>query len=219
MNYLKKYISGRARECIEEYFLYTSDSSYEETKALLDKRSGDMFILQNAFREKLEKFLKIAPRDHAGLRRYADLLRQCLSASRVTPSMSSLNGIHENKRMQEKLPEWLVRRWARIIATYKSRSGFPSFEVFADFVAAEAKIACDFCVLTTSEKTNKDSKTAQQRRQSFATTGSQMCSKTDKSGEQPKINTTKSTSEAKRPKKRWPCVLCSGEHRLDNWIR
>ena len=27
MHYLKKYISGKARECIEEYFLYTSDST------------------------------------------------------------------------------------------------------------------------------------------------------------------------------------------------
>ena len=175
-----------------------------------------MFVLQNAYREKLEQFPKIAPRDSAGLRRYADLLRQCLSASRVIPSMSALNDIRENKRMQGKLPEWLVRRWARIIATYKSRSEFPSFEVFADFLAAEAEIACDPCALTSSEKTNKDSKTAQQKRQSFATTGSQKHTKTDKSGEQPKINTTKSTSEAKRPKKRWPCVLCNGEHRLDN---
>ena len=48
--------------------------------------------------------------------------------------------------------------------------------------------------------TNKDSKTAQQKRQSFATTGSQNHTKTDKSGEQPKINATQ--SEAKRPKKR-----------------
>ena len=89
--------------------------------------------------------------------------------------------------------------------------------MFADFVAAEAKIACNPCVLTPSEKTNKDSKTAQQKRQSFATTGSQKYTKTDKSGEPPKINTTKSTSEAKLPKKRWPCVLCKGEHRLDNY--
>ena len=88
--------------------------------------------------------------------------------------------------------------------------------MFADFLAAEAEIACDPCVLTPSEKTNKDSKTAQQKRQSFATTGSQKHTKTDKSGEQPKINTTKSTSEAKRPKKRWPCVLWNGKHRLDN---
>ena len=83
MHYLKKYISGKARECIEGYFLYTSDSTYEEAKAVLDKRFGEMFILQIAYREKLEKFPKIAPRDSAGLRRYADFLRQCLSASRV----------------------------------------------------------------------------------------------------------------------------------------
>ena len=53
-----------------------------------------------------------------------------VSASRVIPSMSVLNDIRENKRMQGKLPERLVQRWARIIATYKSRSEFPSFEVF-----------------------------------------------------------------------------------------
>ena len=99
MHYLEKYVSGKARKCIEGYFLYTSDSTYEEAKAVLDKRFGDMFVLQNAYREKLEKFPKIAPRDSAGLRRYTDLLRQCLSASRVIPSMSALNDIRENKRI------------------------------------------------------------------------------------------------------------------------
>ena len=43
MHYLKKYISGKARECIEGYFLYTSDSTYEEAKAVLDKRFGDVY--------------------------------------------------------------------------------------------------------------------------------------------------------------------------------
>ena len=84
-------------------------------------------------------------------------------------------------------------------------------------MAAEAKIARNPCVLTPSEKTNKDSKTAQQKRQSFATTGSQKYTKTDKLGELPKINTTKSTSKAKLSKKQWPCALCKGEHRLDNY--
>ena len=140
MHYLKKYISGKARECIEGYFLYTSDSTYEEAKAALDKRFGDMFILQNAYREKLEKFSIIAPRDSAGLRRYADLLRQCLSASRVIPSMSALNDIRENQRMQGKLPEWLVRRWARIIATYKSRSGFHRLKCSLTFCQQKPKL-------------------------------------------------------------------------------
>ena len=139
MHYLKKYISGKVCECLEEYFLYTSDSTYEEAKAVLDKRFGDMFILQNAYREKLEMLPKIVHRDSAGQRRYADVLRQCLLDSRVIPSMSALNGTRENKCMQGKLPECLVQRWARAIAIYKLRGEFPSFEVFVNFVAAEAK--------------------------------------------------------------------------------
>ena len=60
IHYLKKILSGKARECIEGYFLYTSSSTYEEAKAVLEKRFGDKYALQHAFREKLENFPRLS---------------------------------------------------------------------------------------------------------------------------------------------------------------
>ena len=217
IHYLKKYLSGKARECIEGYFLYTSSTTYEEAKAVLDKRFGDEYTLQHAFREKLEKFPKLSKGDSQGLRRYSDLLRQCLAVSRVFPSMTSLNDIRENMRMQEKLPRWLVRQWAKIIATYKKAKGFPSFEVFVDFVSTEADIACDPCVIATTEKGSKDTKVKRQSRQSF-TASSTVDTPTPGKARvgQRKVNSSEATREPKRDTKKWPCVLCKGEHKLYN---
>ena len=134
IHYLKRYLGGKARECIEGYFLYSSESSFAEAKELLDKRFGDPYVIQSAFRDKLEGYPKIPSRDSAALRKYSDFLRQCLAASKVIPCMDSLSDVRENKRMQEKLPEWVVRKWARIVAYHIKVGPFPSFEVFVKFL-------------------------------------------------------------------------------------
>jgi hypothetical protein len=45
---------------IENYFLEATPDSYNEAKALLDQQYGDSFVIANAFRDKLEKWPKIA---------------------------------------------------------------------------------------------------------------------------------------------------------------
>ena len=74
--------------------------------------------------------------------------------------MDSLSDVRENKRMQEKLPEWIVRKWARIVADHIKVGPFPSFEVFVKFLAAEADIACNPCIFSKSDKSDKSGKTS-----------------------------------------------------------
>ena len=52
-HYLKRYVSGPAREAISGYFLLRSDSAFERAKALLEERYGNQFIVTEAFRDKL----------------------------------------------------------------------------------------------------------------------------------------------------------------------
>lgn len=79
---MKKYIGGPVKDVIENYFLVTTSDSFEEAKSLLDQRYGDPFIISSAFRDKLDKWPKIASRDGPGLQKFSDCLRQCYTAMR-----------------------------------------------------------------------------------------------------------------------------------------
>ena len=144
MHYLKKYLGGQVREVVEQYFLLTSDDAYEEAKSLLDERYGNPFVIANAYREKLDKWPKINARDGAGLQKFADFLRQCHTAAESIGHLNILNDEMQNRRLLIKLPDWLVTRWGRIVASHKEeKKNFPQFKIFVDFIVKEAKIACD----------------------------------------------------------------------------
>ncbi|XP_053403187.1 uncharacterized protein LOC128558292 [Mercenaria mercenaria] len=140
----KKYLGGPVRQVVENYFLLSTDYAYEDAKRLLDERYGNPFVIASAFRDKLESWPKIVPKDASGLLKFSDFLKQCLTAMSSVPSLSVLNDSRENQKMLSKLPEWLVIRWNRIAATSKEELNvFPSFKQFVDFVSKEAKIASD----------------------------------------------------------------------------
>jgi hypothetical protein len=143
--YLKRYLTGQAKEAVEGYFmLSTSDSTYLEAKALLAQRFGDPFVVANAFRSKLDSWPKIAAKDCADLRKLADFLRQCDAAMKTNSYLHILSDPHQNHKILAILPEWMVPRWGRIVAAEKGHAGmFPNFTQFVKFVEYEAKIAND----------------------------------------------------------------------------
>ena len=156
--YLKKYVGGKAKECIEGCFLLSAEEGYEKAKSLLAKRFGDCFIIGEAFRMKAENWSNIHPRDGVALRRYADFLLQCLAAMETIPSLTVFNDQHENRRLLSKLPDWIITRWNRTVADYKELySVFPPFKHFVKFVEREAEIACDPITSLQSLKLNSKS--------------------------------------------------------------
>lgn len=144
MHYLKKYLGGPVKDVVEHYFLLSSEDAYEEAKKLLEERYGDPFIVANAYRDKLDRWPKINARDGTALQKFADFLRQCYTAAQSIGHLDVLNDDRQNKKMLQKLPDWLVTRWGRIVASHKEeKRKFPEFKVFVDFIVKEAKIACD----------------------------------------------------------------------------
>ena len=143
IHYLKKYLGGTAKEAVENFFLISSDNAYDEAKKLLDERFGDPYIVGSAFRDKLEKWPKIAPRDSKALQKFADFAKQCQTAMHSIGTLKCLDDDRENRKFLSKLPDWMVTRWSRIAYQLKEENReFPSFKVFADFLAKEAKTAC-----------------------------------------------------------------------------
>lgn len=138
---MKKYIGRPVKDVIENYFLVTTSDSFEEAKSLLDQRYGDPFIISSAFRNKLDKWPKIASRDGPWLQKVSDFLRQCYPAKRSIGNLDVLNDSRENQKMLSRLPDWIVVRWGRIVVQKKEESNqYPPFKDFMEFISKEA---CD----------------------------------------------------------------------------
>ncbi|XP_064619532.1 uncharacterized protein LOC135482979 [Lineus longissimus] len=144
MHYLRRYLAGPAKEAVEGYFLISSDSAFDEAKAVLEQRYGNPFNVAEAFRNKLEGWPKVHPKDSQALRKFSDSLRQCEAAKKSIGSLRVLDDDRENRKLLMKLPDWLVKRWARIVADWRSKHGeYPPFRRFTEFVYQESEIAND----------------------------------------------------------------------------
>ncbi|XP_069134375.1 uncharacterized protein [Argopecten irradians] len=142
--YLKKYVSGPARQALEGFLYSGSEAAFVNARKVLDERYGNTFVLQQAFRKKLENWPKISNRDPKALRNFADFLQGCKEAMMHIPSLSILNDCSENQKLLGKLPEWASVRWNRVVTEgLDSSNNYPSFSQFVEFVAREAKVACN----------------------------------------------------------------------------
>ena len=142
--YLVKYLAGEAKEAVEGFLLVSDDNAFERAKELLKKRYSDSFLIANAFRDKLTDWPRIQARDGTGLQKFADFLRQCLSAMSSVEGLSILDDSRENQRLAAKLPEWLLNKWARVVADIRRSTGrYPPFATFVALIEREAEIAND----------------------------------------------------------------------------
>ena len=66
--YLKKYLSGEAKSCVQGLLSLSTSEAFHAALKLLKERFGDDFVIANAFRQKLRKWPKIQNHDYAGLR-------------------------------------------------------------------------------------------------------------------------------------------------------
>ncbi|KAL7844978.1 hypothetical protein SRHO_G00235180 [Serrasalmus rhombeus] len=142
--YLRKYVTGVAKKAIESYFLVGTEEAYYSAWEILEERYGNSFVVAKAFRDKLNSWTKIGPKDSVELREFADFLRGCQAAMSHIKSLEVLNDCSENQRILSKLPDWLTARWNRKVMEFEEETqDFPSFHTFVEFVSREAKIACN----------------------------------------------------------------------------
>jgi len=107
----------------------------------LEKRHGNHFTVSEAFRDRLHEWPTVTGRNSEGLRSYSDLLRQCQMAMENMKGLEMFNDCTKNKQTSTKLPEWLVQRWAIVVAN--SAHSYPPFSQFVRFITKEAEIACN----------------------------------------------------------------------------
>ncbi|GAA6067476.1 uncharacterized protein LOC103911210 [Tachysurus ichikawai] len=144
MFYLKNYLVGEARKAVEGYFYRNSEDAYQGAWKVLQDRYGNPFILQRAFRDKLMRWPKIGGNDPLALRDFTDFLQGCVEAIPHVKGLAILNDCEENHKLLKKLPEWIIRKWNRIVVEKLDASGdYPSFKHFTEFMQKETRIACN----------------------------------------------------------------------------
>ena len=87
-----------------------TDKAYETAWEILEERYGNPFVVAKAFRDKLNSWPKIGPKDSVELREFSDFLRGCQSAMSLVISLEVLNNCSENQKMLSKLLDWLTTR-------------------------------------------------------------------------------------------------------------
>lgn len=153
LHYLKRYLGGEAKSCVECYLgLGTKDAFVSAFKSL-DQRYGNPFIVSEAYRDKLYDWPKIQGKDHQGLRKFVDYLRQLQVVMTTLSSLSFLDDPRENRKILMKLPDWVVQRWRRKVNLFTNEKGrFPSFDYFVRFLFDESEIVNDPYTSFTSTK-------------------------------------------------------------------
>ena len=142
--YLKKYISGSARKCLDGTFFRNDEEAYKDAWKKLEQRYGQAFVIQRAFRDKLSNWPKVLSKDAQGLRDFADFANACLLAMPHVKGLEILNDCEENQKLIKKLPDWAAARWNRqVTKALMEGKEFPSFKDFAAFLLLEAEVACN----------------------------------------------------------------------------
>ncbi|XP_062614169.1 uncharacterized protein LOC134275907 [Saccostrea cucullata] len=142
--YLKRYVAGEALQAIDGFFYSGSSSAYENARQVLQDRYGHPFVMQKAFRKRLENWPKITEGNSKALRDFGDFLLACRDATPQVPSLKILDDCSENQKLLSKLPNWAALRWNRQVQeTVDSTGEYPLFSKFVDFVVKEARIVCN----------------------------------------------------------------------------
>ncbi|XP_030604506.1 uncharacterized protein LOC115793597 [Archocentrus centrarchus] len=141
--YLQRYIAGEAKSTLEGSFYRKDEEAYKQAWDRLDARYGHSFIVQRAFREKLNKWPKIGGKEYVKLREFSDFLQTCSNAMPHIKGLQVLNDCEENQKLLVKLPDWITSRWNRYVTEQLDQGkDYPSFQDFASFISKEARIAC-----------------------------------------------------------------------------
>jgi len=191
IHYLNRYLQGEAKQAVEGLFYFGTADAYTEAMSILEDRFGNSFMIAEAFRDKITAWPKV--RDSADLRKYSDFLRQCQMAMTSIKGLEILNDCRENRKLLQKLPDWLVVRWSHVVA---EKLTFPDFKTFSEFIRKEADIACNPITNLDSIREGRSNTTAK----TF----------------EPRIEkkTKKVTSVNATSVKKQACIYCEKEHNV-----
>ena len=233
--YLDRYVSGPAKEAISGMFLSAQETSFKEALKVLETRYGNEFAISTSFKQRYENWPTIKNGDGEGLRKLSDFLNQCVVAIKVIGQMSVFNEVDYQRRITDKLPNWMSLKWGRRhMKIKKEKARYPTFGELAEFVTEEADYANEPGLSKKSTPTGGSSHPQRHAKTSYNTEvkSPNVMEEMNKKMDTLKKELTKQITEAlKGPgqnqtsnlnegqpntgaKNNWPCIFCrrSGHH-------
>ena len=67
IHHLKRYLDGDAKELVNSLFDLSDPHAYDKAMNLLGQRYGSSFLITEAYRDKLDNWLKLQPKDGISL--------------------------------------------------------------------------------------------------------------------------------------------------------
>ena len=204
--YLRRYVGGEAKKALDGYFLLGTESAYVAAWEILEERYGNPFTVAKAYRDKLQAWPKMGPKDSFELREFTDFLRSCEAAMVNIKALEILNDCNENRKILSKLPDWLTASWNRKANEMKEeKNEFPSFSYFVKFLTKEARIACDPVTSLQSLKQREADKpnSQKQRTHGAKTLNTSSNEKTENTSSNEKTSTASS-----KEKNVMTCIFC-----------
>ncbi|KAK7104060.1 uncharacterized protein [Littorina saxatilis] len=203
---LERYTAGEAYECIEGAFFRFDTEAYDDAWRTLNERYGHPSVILNAFRKKLNNWPKVGGREYNDLRRFSDFLVTVDNASPHIPGLKHLDDEEENKKLLQKLPDWIITKWGNVVAQHDTDGrSYPSFHCFTQFLASQAKVAtrpvCSLQALKEDKGETKPSHPTKYRGPNR--TAVSMATTTDQ-----QVNHTQNTPDVDSQSTRKLCVFC-----------
>ena len=100
-------------EAISGFLLLETSDAYKQAKKILSDRYGNLFLVAEAYRKKINEWPKIPPNDGTSLRKFSDFLIYCQNPMNTVRYLKVLNDPDENQRMVRKLRRYLIDCWSR----------------------------------------------------------------------------------------------------------
>ena len=125
----------------------------------LEKKYGTAEVLEDNLMSKLERFPRFNTKDRDKLQQLSYLLLEVMAA-KDTGRFKGLAAFDSAKGLRpivEKLPYPLQERWMRVGTAYKRdhNAVFPPFQVFVDFINAEADMRNDVSFMISTQSVEK----------------------------------------------------------------
>lgn len=130
--YLKKFTNCKVKDTFNGHFITNLKIAYH---------GAGKHSVNTALRKKLDDRPRVGGRDSSSLRSYADFLSHVKLAMRDNLELQSLNHSQRNKKLAVKLPDRMIRTWARKVKEKRSaETRYPTYEEFIYFVVDQAEV-------------------------------------------------------------------------------
>ncbi|XP_067939956.1 uncharacterized protein [Watersipora subatra] len=141
LRYLKKIVTGKAKDAISGHLMTNTEAAYKAARCDLKERFRSKHTVNRALRKKLDEWPRVGAKDAKALRDYADFLSHLRAAMSDVPELQSLDLSQENEKMAAKLPDWMIRNWARKVKERRQDEyRYPTFAEFVHFVVDQAEV-------------------------------------------------------------------------------